>query len=290
MDVEKKIQHVVANVMESVVAVTDQQGAGSGVVVSPDGLILTAGHVMASRSGEYEIIFPSGRTAKAKAIGKNLSADAGMLQITDPGPWPYVEIENEEQQVGDWVITLGHSGGYELGRKPPVRTGRILAKRDSQYVTDAVLIGGDSGGPLFNLDGKLVGIHSSIGDSVAENRHVTIPTFRRDWVRMQRGETWGELPELSGEKKESKRARMGIVVDRTASNARILKVHPGSPAERAGILAGDVVTRFDNVEITDSVQLIELIKEKRPGRAFNVEVRRNNNYLKVLVELEVFKN
>ena len=296
--VEKKVQKAVSKVMESVVAVTERGGAGSGVVVSSDGLVLTAGHVMSSRSGEFEILFPSGRTARAKALGKNLNVDAGMIQIIDPGPWPYVDITKQSPEVGDWVVSLGHSGGYEVGRKPPVRTGRILQARGHQYVTDAVLIGGDSGGPLFNLDGELVAIHSSIGDTIAENRHVKISTFKKYWTRLRRGEQWGALPELAkDDKSKSKskagnsRARMGIVVDKSTSQARINKVHPNSPAQRVGILAGDVVTEFDSVRISSSKQLINLIKTKRPNQAYWVEVNRQNAYLfKVQVILEKFGN
>lgn len=293
LKVEKKVQKAVSKVMESVVAVTEHGGAGSGVVVSSDGLVLTAGHVMASRSGEFEILFPSGRTARAKALGKNLNVDAGMIQIIDPGPWPYVDISKQTPEIGDWVVSLGHSGGYELGRKPPVRTGRILQARGHQFVTDAVLIGGDSGGPLFNLDGDLIAIHSSIGDTIAENRHVTISTFKKYWTRLRRGEQWGALPELASDEKKTKpamsRARMGIVVDKSKTQARINKVHPNSPASRVGIVAGDVITEFDNTRIRSSTQLIDLIKTKRPNHGYWVEVNRQNAYLfKVQVILEKF--
>ena len=292
---EKKIQSAVSKVMESVVAVTDNGGAGSGVVISSDGLILTAGHVMASRSGDFEILFPSGRTARARALGRNLNVDAGMIQIIDPGPWPHVDVARQLPAIGDWVVSLGHSGGYEVGRKPPVRTGRVLENRGHQFVTDAVLIGGDSGGPLFNLDGELVAIHSSIGDTIAENRHVKITTFKQHWTRLRRGDQWGKLPELDGDEEAKPtrpvraKARMGIVVDRSATRARINKVHPNSPAQRVGIQAGDVVTEFDRVQITSSTQLINLIKNKRPGQAYWVEINRNNAYrFRAQVILEQF--
>lgn len=294
LEVEKSVQRAVSKVMESVVAVTERGGAGSGVVVSPEGLVLTAGHVMESRSGEFEIVFPSGRTARARALGRNLNVDAGMLQIIDPGPWPFVDIARQMPELGEWVVSLGHSGGYEVGRKPPVRTGRVLEARGHQLVTDAVLIGGDSGGPLFNLNGELIAIHSSIGDTIAENRHVKISTFKKYWTRLRRGEQWGALPELSGDdevkrKPVKARARMGIVVDKSKSRARINKVHPNSPAQRVGIRAGDIVTEFDNVRIKSSTQLIDLIKTKRPGNAYWVEINRPNAYIfKVQVILEQF--
>ncbi len=289
---EKKIQSSVERVMPAVVAVTDRQGYGSGVIVSSDGLVLTAGHVMASpyKKG-YEVIFPDGRVAKAEALGKNLNVDAGMLKIVDPGPYPFVELAELEPELGDWVITMGHSGGYDLARKPPVRTGRLLGRRDHQLITDAVLIGGDSGGPLFDIEGKVIGIHSSIGDSIAENRHVRISTFRTHWTRMIAGNVWGELPDLSSRKKKSrniKRAKMGVVVDREAVNALVKQVHPDSPAARAGIRTGDVITKFDGKLVENAADLIAQVKTKRPGTSHTVEILRGGYYFKVELVLDQF--
>ena len=279
-EVEKKVQNTVSKVMESVVSIADGGGQGSGIVVSSDGLVLTAGHVMSSSRGEIEILFPSGRTARARALGKNLNVDAGMIQIIDPGPWPYVDIASKDANVGDWVVSLGHSGGYLVGRKPPVRTGRIIERRDFQLVSDAVLIGGDSGGPLFNLDGELVAIHSSIGDTIAENRHITISTFKQYWTRLRKGETWGKLPELDDDESiepVQSRARLGVIVERSQSVARINTVHPDSPADRAGLRVGDYITEFDSVRITGSRQLIDLIKTKKPGEPYWVEISRGRD-------------
>ena len=288
-ELEKQIQSTVSKVMPAVVSVTDGQGFGSGVIVSADGLVLTAGHVMASRiKGNYEVIFPDGTRVKAEPLGKNLNVDAGMVRIVAPGPFPHAKVAQSDPLEGDWVITLGHSGGYDLGRKPPVRTGRVLKRKAHQVISDAVLIGGDSGGPLFNIDGEVIGIHSSIGDSIAENRHVTIKTFRRHWTRMASGEVWGELPDLAKPKRIKKRARIGVVVDRTAENALVKNVHEGSPAQKAGIRIGDVITRFDNSSISSAKELIDLVKTRKPGQGFYVEVLRNGLYFNFYIVLEKY--
>jgi serine protease Do len=286
-EVEKKINQVVSNNMETCVAVFDGVGFGSGVIISAEGLVLTAGHVMASPDkGQYVITLSSGRRVKAKALGKNLDTDTGMIQILEPGPWPFVKLnQNKFHTPGSWVVSLGHSGGWKLGRKPPVRTGRILYQRKHQLLTDAVLIGGDSGGPLFNLDGQLIGIHSSIGDSIAENRHVTTTTFLRDWVRLQRGESWGQLPELNEPDDKTRRGLMGVRVDKTAPNCLIKSVEIGSPAGDIGIQIGDIVTEFDNIVIKDGQRLIDVIKTKYAGDVCPITIQRNGNTLRFEIML-----
>jgi serine protease Do len=289
--VQAKVQAVVSRVMPACVAISDGMGAGSGVIISADGLILTAGHVI-TESEIYEVILPSGQTIRAKALGKNLDIDAGMLQVINPDAvqLPFVQIErNKSLTTGQWVVSLGHSGGYEIGRTPPVRTGRVLRLSPEQVITDAVLIGGDSGGPLFNLDGKLVGIHSSIGDSVAENRHVTIPAFDRNWARMKAGETWGELPELDEPKPPTKPTRRGIIgvrVDLKAPDCKIRIVNPGSPAAEAGILPGDIVATFENVQIIDGRHLIDVIKRYRSGDVCTLTIFRNSKKLEFELQLK----
>ena len=278
-EIEAGIKRVVRERTNVVVAVTDGIGYGSGVVVNESGLVLTAGHVLTTGGNDFRVIFPDGREVKAKPLGKNLNVDAGMVQILEDGPWDYAEVGDLNSLArGDWVVCLGHSGGYELGRKPPVRAGRVIAFEEDQLVTDCALIGGDSGGPLFDLQGRVVGIHSSIGSSVAENRHVSIATFKTHWNRMERGESWGVLPELSDQPPaEPARPSMGIRVDREHQQAKILIVHPGGAAEQAGFQEGDVITMFAGELVRDSEHLIELIASHRPGDRVVVEFQRDGS-------------
>lgn len=283
LQVEAKVKKVVEENLNACVALSDDYGAGSGVVVTESGIILTAGHVMAGR-GDYTVLFPDGRTARARQLGKNLDIDAGMFQIIDPGPWPFVEVgKSKSLNKGDWVVSLGHSGGFELGRKPPIRTGRVLGFNETQIETDAVLIGGDSGGPLFDLDGKLVGIHSSIGDSIAENRHVMMEIFGQSYQRMRRGEVWGQLPTLKEENDGSKPPKMGVVIDK--ESGLIKRVRTNSPAWAAGIAPGDVAIEFDGVRLNNGSHLIDLVKEKITGDVVTVKLERNGRMIEVEVRL-----
>lgn len=291
-EVQKKVTQVVRQQMGRVVSVTDGIGYGSGVIVSADGLVLTAGHVLLTGGTDLRVIFPDGREARAESWGRNLNVDAGMVRIIEEGPWDYAELgDSNSLQKGDWCICMGHSGGYELGRRPPVRAGRIIDFEPGQLVTDCALIGGDSGGPLFGLDGRVIGIHSSIGSSVAENRHVAISTFQQHWDRMLRGDRWGSLPELAGEndapepRSKSERPSLGIRVDRAAGTAKILLVHPGGAAALADIRVGDVVLIFDQVFVNSAGHLIDLVAQRDPGEVVPMTISRQGQEIKINVTL-----
>ena len=199
--VEAKTQAVAAKVMAATVGIINQSlagggrmGEGSGVVVSEEGLVLTAGHVMGQPGAELTVIFPDGRRAAAKALGANFSRDSGLVKIVDPGKWPHVEMgRSDDIKPGSWCMALGHPGGVQQGRTPPIRLGRILAagKRAKFLVSDATVISGDSGGPLFDLEGRVIGIHSNIGISVNQNQHVPIDVFRSQWNDLLASKTFG---------------------------------------------------------------------------------------------------
>lgn len=296
--VQKSIQAVVEETSGAVVSISDGSGYGSGVIVSPEGLILTAGHVVNMGPSQFEIFFPSGQTATARLVGFNLNIDAAMLQLIGSGPWPHVKLgQQADLRRGDWVVCLGHSGGYELGRKPPVRTGRVLDIREEMIVTDAVLIGGDSGGPLFDLSGKLIGIHSSIGEVIAENRHVSIDFFRRDWDRLVRGDRWGQLPDLPGDIDKhlppeksgpGERAKLGVKVEPQSGLAVITEITAGSPAERIGLKKGDVIESFAGVSVRTGAHLIELVSQRKVGESVRLQVRRGASVLQLEVILDQF--
>lgn len=284
-EIQNKVRQVVKETMDACVSISDGGGFGSGVIVSRDGIILTAGHVINGDNERlFNLILPSGKTIRARSLGKNLNIDAGMLKIVDQGEYPFVSIAEEDCGTGDWVVSLGHSGGFELGRTPPVRTGRVLHQTSEELFTDAVLIGGDSGGPLFNLEGKLVGIHSSIGDSIAHNRHVAISAFQRDWNRLESGETWGTLPELDAPPK-NKRGKIGVRVDLTAPNCRIRLVNDRSPASDAGIEVNDVVLEFNGAKIVDGKSLIQAIRKSRAGDVCTMKIRRDTTEFELTVQL-----
>ena len=204
--VEAKSRAVAARVLAATVGIINQSlagngrlGEGSGVVVSEDGLILTVGHVIAKPGSELTVIFPDGRRAAAKALGANFSRDSGLAKITEPGKWPHVEMgHSDDIKPGTWCMALGHPGGIQQGRTPPIRLGRVLnsGKGARFLVTDATVISGDSGGPLFDLEGRVIGVHSNIGMNVNQNQHVPIDVYREQWNDLLAGKAIGTPADL----------------------------------------------------------------------------------------------
>ena len=200
---QKKLETALQKVTPALVSVEDGFGAGSGAVVSGDGIVLTASHVVDTRRGNrpnprLKVVFPDGSRYRAKLLGMNRSNDAAMLKITERPrngkEFPFVDLgESDKLERGDWCFALGHPGGFRLARPAPVRLGRVLSVGHRTVVSDCAIVLGDSGGPLFDLSGKLIGIHSMITEVIVENRHVAIDCFRRDAYRSEIGDNWGRL-------------------------------------------------------------------------------------------------
>ncbi len=182
---ERLVKALIPQVSPAVVEVEVGNGSGSGVVISADGLVLTAGHVCGRAGHEAHLIFPDGKRATGRTLGADRDSDTGLLRISGPGPWPHVPVGNMEQtHLGDWVLALGHPGGYDRGRSLVVRLGRIIRLEPDAIQTDCTISPGDSGGPLFDMHGRVVGIHSYISTSMAENFHVPIGQYLEDWDQL----------------------------------------------------------------------------------------------------------
>ncbi len=134
------------------VTVNVQQGPaqGSGVIITPDGYVLTAAHVAGRPGREAWIILSSGKRVRARTLGINRTMDAGLVKIIQQSdqPWPYATLgQSSKLQLGTWVIAAGHPGGWIADRPAVIRIGRVLNNLPTTLVTDCALIGGDSGGP-----------------------------------------------------------------------------------------------------------------------------------------------
>jgi serine protease Do len=186
---------------------------GSGVIVSADGLILTAAHVLEGAGGEVIVLLPERRKVKAKVRGSLGRGDLGVIQLIDAGPWTFLPMASVERvPAGTPCLGAGHTGRIDPQRPPPVRAGRVLGEREGEsfvdesgaaadldrvLVTDAPFLPGDSGGPLVNLTGEVIGVHSSIGPDHRENLHVPIWQFKRHWEKLTSG-VRKSVPQLEG--------------------------------------------------------------------------------------------
>lgn len=284
-------------------------GSGSGVLVSEDGLILTAAHVLQAVGEEFEVILHNGDRVKAKSLGKSYGRDAAIGQITEPGKFPFVaRAEPDGLAIGDWALAMGHPGGYEVDRSAPLRLGRILeTDADGFIVTDCTLSGGDSGGPLFNLDGKVIGIHSSIGWRVAENRHVPMEAFTKNWDRLMKGDEWGRLgmrdrePRNRPNRPRSQepewadapspdQPRLGIEVGPSdEEGALVTYVISDSPAGKAGVKEGDLILKVNGSDVTDSNALVTRVVQLKPGEEVTLTVKRADETLEIKAKLVAAK-
>ena len=286
--IESKTAALGEKVMPCTVAlISARTGAsGSGVIVTKEGLILTAAHVT-DGAEEVEVVFPNGRQEKAKVLGSNYSKDIGMAQMQGDGPWPFTGLGTSENlKAGDWVVAMGHSEGYDPARTPPMRFGRVVSTGPGNFLTtDCTLIGGDSGGPLFDLDGKVIGINSSIGESLDNNNHAGIDGFREDWERLMAGESWGELqlnPLANPE-----RPVIGIMMgyELRDGGVPVEQVTPRSPAAKAGIRPGDVVRSVDGVRVRGGRSLGMLLAKYKAGDEVKIGLQRGRQMLEMTLAL-----
>ncbi len=283
-------QSKVAKAIESV-TVNVQQGSaqGSGVIITPDGYVLTAAHVAGGANRDAYIILNDGTRVRAKTLGMNRDKDAGLMKIVDQRstPWPHATLgRSRDLKVGQWCIASGHPGGWKPERGAAIRVGRVLSISKSRgeseahtLFTDCALIGGDSGGPLFNLEGKLVGIHSRIGTDVIDNMHVPIDVFQSSWDRMARKEVWGALPGFQ--------PVIGVKGEDQNPLPLIASVVPDGPADLAGVRAGDLVLAVDGVKISAFSDLRKTVGACMPGDVIFLKVQRGDEVLKLAVTVGV---
>ena len=261
--------------------------SGSGVVTSPDGLILTAAHVIQGNK-EVLVVFPNGRQVRGEVLGANYSKDIAMVRIKEPGPWPYAPRGRSKPLVaGDWVVALGHSAGFEADRPPPVRFGRVVSKGPGNFLTTScTLIGGDSGGPLFDLEGRIVGIHSSIGVAAHNNNHAGVDGFAEDWDRLLEGHGWGRLSLNPFANPEMPVLGIEMGLRPAEHGVPVADVVPRSPAAAAGVRRGDIITAISDSQIGSGNELLQILAKHEAGDTVKVALLRNGEPVEVKVRLE----
>lgn len=278
--IQQRVEALVPRVSRAVVAVEVGYGSASGVVISADGLVLTAGHVCGGPNREARFTFPDGKTARGKTVGVDHHTDTGLMKITDQGAWPHVPLGDLKwARIGDWTLALGHPGGFDLNRSLVVRLGRIIQLAPDVLQTDCTIGPGDSGGPLFDMHGRVIAIHSAISTSLAENFHVPITEFYETWDQLAGGQT-------EDRRADQPRAYVGASVVNDPAGCRLTAVEENSPAFQAGLKSGDLVLKVEGRVIMVSASFWRWVAEAQPGETLSLEVKRGDQLLSFDLKLQ----
>ena len=256
---------------------------GSGFVIDPTGFIITNNHVI-DDAEEITVTFGDNSKYKAKVIGRDKKTDLALLKIDAKKALPFVPMgDSDGMRVGDWVIAIGNP--YGLGGS--VTQGIISARQrsinagpfDDFLQTDAPINRGNSGGPLFNRKGEVIGINTAIfspsGGSIGIGFAIPVALAKpvidqlKEFGRTHRGWLGVKIQEVSEEAAES--IGMGKQM-----GALVLEVSKGSPADKAGIQAGDVITNFDGKDISEMRFLPRMVAETKIGKTVPITYWRNN--------------
>ena len=266
----------------------EAQSLGSGFIVSADGFVVTNNHVISSGpQGQVESItvtMPDGTEYPAKLVGKDPQSDLAVLKIVAPKPLPFVKFGNSGQaRVGDWVIAIGNPFG--LGGT--VTSGIISAvyrntgtsgAYDRYLQTDASINRGNSGGPMFDMTGQVIGINNAIfsptGGSVGIGFAIPADTAAPIVQKLIRGEKIerGYLGVSVQPIDEDLAASLGIPHNK---GEFVPQVQPGGAAAKAGLQAGDVVLKVGGKEVTRDQTLSFLVANTAPGTSTPLEIIRN---------------
>jgi serine protease Do len=257
----------------------DVVSLGSGFIISADGYIITNNHVV-DEAEEISITLNDHSKYKAKIVGRDKKTDLALLKVDPKKDLPFVTLgDSDKMRVGDWVIAIGNPFG--LGGS--VTQGIISARQrsinsgpfDDFLQTDASINRGNSGGPLFNTKGEVIGINTAIfspsmgggsvgiGFAIPTSLAKTVISQLKEFGRTHRGWLGVKIQEVSDEVADS----LGM---EKAIGALVLDVAKDSPADKAGISAGDVITSFNGKEITEMRFLPRIVAEAKIGASVPV--------------------
>lgn len=268
---------------------TPHQGSGSGFVIDPQGFILTNYHVVED-ADRITVTFADGRTIRADVVGADPDIDVALLRVNGVSNLPQAPIGNSDGlRVGEWVCAIGNPLGYVHSVTVGVVSfiGRKLfdASLDDYIQTDAAINFGNSGGPLINARGEVIGINSAIssrasniGFAIPINQAMTILPQLKARGKVSRGFIGVELTDVTPDLQRSLRlpvSRGALVQDVTAN----------SPAERAGLHPYDVILSVDGHEVWTNQELIRDISARQPGTMAHLDIVRDGRRMPMPVRL-----
>lgn len=257
---------------------------GSGFIIDKSGYIVTNNHVIAEAGDSVAVKLIDGTELKAKVIGHDRKTDLALIKVNYDKPLPYVEFGNSEaSRVGDWIIAIGNPFGIGITVTSGIisANGRDIASEgivDNFIQTDAAINRGNSGGPMFNMEGKVIGVNTAILSTISGGNigigFATPSSLAKDIVK--------QLKETGKVKRGKLGIRMQAITEDIADSLNlkskngilVVEVIEKSPAEKAGLKVGDVILAFENNRVKTLKELARIIGGSPIGQQLNMTILR----------------
>ena len=276
---QQHVQQLVAKVLPATVSLP----GASGVLVRRDQetYVLCAAHVTMMADRRITITKNDGARLRGTALGANHRSDVSLVRVTSKGDHPAVTMgESAKLKRGQWVLMLGHPSGKKEGRSAPARLGRVLRAPKSGYlVTDCTMQAGDSGGPLFDMQGRVIGINSRINRNLAMNMHAPIDALVKEWPELLEGKV------TQGRRRGRPQMTFGVDLTYGAGCPVFDDVPEDSPLAKAGLKSGDRLLEMDGTEIDTRNSIRRVLRDFRPGEFVTVVVARNGQGIELKLPL-----
>lgn len=273
-----------------------QGSLGSGFVISADGYIVTNNHVI-EKADTITITFSDGRELQAKLVGRDRDTDIAVLKVSSKTPLPFVELaDSDKAVVGDWVIAIGNPLGFGGSVSAGIisATGRDLntGRSDNFIQTDAAINQGNSGGPLFNLAGQVVGVNTAIisqsGGSIGLGFSVPSNTVKRiSQALIKEGRV--RRPWLGVNVQDADANLIKAYRAKGLSGVIITRVSDDSPAAKAKLEVGDLILTIDGKSVIGVREMTRTLSEKPIGKPVNLSIVRDGRARDIAVTLTELK-
>ena len=269
-----------------------ERGTGSGVIISPDGYILTNNHV-AGQADVMHVTLGDGREFSAKRVGTDPETDLALIKINAPGPLPYARLGNSDNvQQGEWVVALGSPFGLQQTMTAGIisAVGRAVPGNLSDFIqTDASINPGNSGGPLVNMSGEVIGINDMILTQSGGNEGVgfSIPSNTVNKVYAELLKNGKVVRGYLGVRLEKVDPAMARVAGNGQKGGALVAdlADTSTPAAKAGLQSGDVIVEFDGKPVTSPTQLTGLVAGEPVGKTVQVKYYRDGQLMTTSLRL-----